>query len=211
MPGKIEKEIEELRELIREHDHMYYVLSEPVISDEEYDKLIKKLEKLEAENPTLITPDSPTQRVGKDLTKNFRPVTHKVPMLSLANTYSEDELYDFDRRVRDGLPENQNIEYVVELKIDGASVSLNYADGYLKTAATRGDGFVGEEITANVKTIKSVPLKLKNLKSIPFKLKDFEARGEIYMNIADFYNLNKEREKRAKNFLPIRETPQQEL
>ena len=197
MPGKIEKEIEELRELIREHDHKYYVLAEPVISDEEYDKLIKKLEKLEAENPTLITPDSPTQRVGKDLTKNFRPVTHKVPMLSLANTYSEDELYDFDRRVRDGLPENQNIEYVVELKIDGASVSLNYADGYLKTAATRGDGFVGEEITANVKTIKSVPLVLKNLKSIPFKLKDFEARGEIYMNIADFYNLNKEREKKG--------------
>jgi DNA ligase (NAD+) len=196
MPDKIEKEIEELRELIREHDHKYYVLAEPVISDEEYDKLIKKLEKLEAENPNLITSDSPTQRVGKDLTKNFRPVTHKVPMLSLANTYSEDELYDFDRRVRDGLPENQNVEYVVELKIDGASVSLNYADGYLKTAATRGDGFVGEEITANVKTIKSVPLKLKNIKSSPYKLKDFEARGEIYMNIADFYNLNREREKR---------------
>lgn len=195
MPGKIEKEIEELRELIREHDHRYYVLVEPIISDEEYDKLIKKLEKLEAENPNLVTLDSPTQRVGKDLTKSFKPVSHKIPMLSLANTYSEDELYDFDRRVRDGLPENQYVEYVVELKIDGASVSLNYADGYLKTAATRGDGFVGEEITANVKTIKSVPLKLKNLKSIPYKLKDFEARGEIYMNIADFYNLNKEREK----------------
>jgi len=197
MPGKIEKEIEELRELIREHDHKYYVLAEPIISDEEYDKLIKRLEKLEAENPHLITPDSPTQRVGKDLTKNFKSVTHKVPMLSLANTYSEEELIDFDRRVREALPENEKIEYVVELKIDGASVSLNYADGYLKTAATRGDGFVGEKITANVKTIRSVPLKLKNLKSISFLLKDFEARGEIYMNIADFYNLNKEREKRG--------------
>ena len=101
MPGKLGKEIEELRELIREHDHKYYVLAEPSISDAEYDKLIKKLEKLEAENPHLITPDSPTQRVGKDLTKNFKAATHKVPMLSLANTYSEDELIDFDRRVRE--------------------------------------------------------------------------------------------------------------
>ena len=197
MPGKLGKEIEELRELIREHDHKYYVLAEPSISDAEYDKLIKKLEKLEAENPHLITPDSPTQRVGKDLTKNFKAATHKVPMLSLANTYSEDELIDFDRRVREALPENEKIEYVVELKIDGASVSLNYSDSHLKTAATRGDGFVGEEITANVKTIKSVPLKLNHLKSIPFALKDFEARGEIYMNLADFYNLNKEREKKG--------------
>ena len=172
-------------------------LAEPSISDEEYDKLVKKLEKLEAENPKLITPDSPTQRVGKDLTKEFKAVTHKIPMLSLANTYSEDELYDFDRKVRDGLPEDQNVKYVVELKIDGASVSLNYVNGYLKTAATRGDGFVGEEITANVKTIKSVPLKLKNLKSISYSLKNFEARGEIYMNIADFFNLNKEREKKG--------------
>jgi len=197
MPGKIEKEIEELRELIREHDYKYYILAEPAISDEEYDKLIKKLEELEAENPHLITPDSPTQRVGKDLTKDFKPVTHKVPMLSLANTYGEEELYDFDRRVRDALPKNQNVEYVVELKMDGASVSLNYIEGYLKTAATRGDGFVGEEITANVKTIKPVPLKLKKLKSIPYTLKNFEARGEIYMNIADFYNLNKERERKG--------------
>ena len=139
MPGKIEKEIEELRELIRKHDYKYYILAEPAISDEEYDKLIKKLEKLEAENPHLITPDSPTQRVGKDLTKDFKPVTHKIPMLSLANTYSEEELYDFDRRVREALPKNQNVEYVVELKMDGASVSLNYIEGYLKTAATRGD------------------------------------------------------------------------
>jgi DNA ligase (NAD+) len=197
MPSKIEKEIEELREIIRKHDYSYYVLTEPTISDEAYDKLVKRLEKLESENPPLITPDSPTQRIGKDLTKEFKPVSHKVPMLSLANTYGEEELYDFDRRVKDGLPNNQKIEYVVELKIDGASVSLNYANGSLKTAATRGDGFVGEEITANVKTIKSVPLKLSNVKSIPYKLKDFEARGEIYMNIADFFNLNKEREKKG--------------
>ena len=197
MEEKIEKEIEELRELIREHDYRYYVLIEPSISDEEYDRLVKKLEKLEAENPQLITPDSPTQRVGKDLTKDFKPVTHKIPMLSLANTYSEEELYDFDRRVKDGLTKNEQPEYVVELKIDGASVSLNYVNGFLKTAATRGDGFVGEEVTANVKTIKSVPLKLKNLKSIPYDLKDIEVRGEIYMNVSDFQNLNKEREKKG--------------
>ncbi len=197
MSAKIEKEIEELRELIREHDYRYYVLTEPSISDEEYDRLVKKLEKLEAENPQFITPVSPTQRVGKDLTKDFKPVTHKIPMLSLANTYSEEELYDFDRRVKDGLPKNQQPKYVVELKIDGASVSLNYVNGLLKTAATRGDGFVGEEVTANVKTIKSVPLKLKNLKSIPYDLKDIEVRGEIYMNVSDFHNLNKEREKKG--------------
>ncbi len=197
MSYRIEKEIEELRELIREHDYKYYVLAEPSVSDEEYDKLVKKLEKREQENPHLITSDSPTQRVGKDLTKDFKPITHKIPMLSLANTYSEEELYDFDRRILEALPQNQKIEYVVELKIDGASVSLNYVDGYLKTAATRGDGFVGEEITANVKTIKSVPLKLKKPKSIPYKLPNIEIRGEIYMNIADFQDLNKEREKRG--------------
>jgi len=197
MHSSIEKEIAELREIIQEHDYRYYVLAEPTISDEEYDKLLKKLEKLEAENPHLITPDSPTQRVGKDLTKDFKPVTHKVPMLSLANTYSQEELYDFDRRVKETLPSGSTVEYVVELKIDGASVSLHYLDGLLKTAATRGDGFVGEEITANVKTIKSVPLKLKNLNSIPYDLSDIEVRGEIYMNITDFQKLNKERERRG--------------
>ncbi len=194
MPDKIEKRIEELREKIRENDYKYYVLSEPSISDFEYDMLVKELEKLEAENPHLITPDSPTQRVGKDLTKEFKPVTHKVPMLSLANTYSEEELFDFDRKVRNGLPSGEKVEYVVEPKIDGASVSLNYVNGILKTAATRGDGTVGEEITANVKTIKSVPLKLKKLKSLKYKLNDFEARGEIFMKVKDFLKLNKERE-----------------
>jgi len=190
----IEQKIENLREQIREHDYKYYVLADPSVSDEEYDKLIKNLEKLEKENPHLITPDSPTQRVGKDLTKVFNPVTHKIPMLSLANTYNEEELYDFDRRVREALPEDDKIEYVVELKIDGASVSLHYFNGYLNTAATRGDGFVGEEITTNVKTIKAVPLKLKKISSVPYSLKDIEVRGEIFINIDDFLKLNKERE-----------------
>ncbi len=194
MAGDVNKRIEELREIINDHDYHYYVLTEPVISDEEYDKLYKELEKLENENPHLITPDSPTQRVGKDLTKVFNPVTHKIPMLSLANSYDEADVLDFDRKVREALPENEKVEYVVELKIDGASVSLNYVNGILKTAATRGDGTTGEEVTNNVKTIRSIPLKLKNLKSIKYSLNDFEVRGEIFMKIDDFLKLNKERE-----------------
>jgi DNA ligase (NAD+) len=195
MAQNIEKRIEELKDLIREHDHKYYVLAEPSISDYEFDKLIKELEKLEVENPELITPDSPTQRVGKDLTKDFKPVTHQVPMLSLANTYNEEELFDFDRRVREALPEGEKVEYIVEMKMDGASVSINYVDGYMKTAATRGDGTVGEEITTNIKTIRSVPLKLKKPGSLTYKLNNIEIRGEVFMKIEDFLNLNKEREK----------------
>lgn len=195
MPLSAKKRIEELREEIREHDHRYYVLAEPSISDQEFDKLIKELEKLEKENPDLITPDSPTQRVGRDLTKDFKPVKHQVPMLSLANTYNEDELFDFDRRVREGLPEGEKAEYVVEMKMDGASVSLNYVDGFLKTAATRGDGTTGEEITINIKTIRSVPLKLNKIKSVPYKLNNIEVRGEVFMKVEDFIKLNKERER----------------
>jgi len=197
MAFSVAKKIEELRNEINKHDHNYYVLAEPIISDQDYDKLVKELEKLENENPHLITPDSPTQRVGKDITKEFNPVKHKIPMLSLSNTYDEQDLYDFDKRVKEGLPENEKIEYVVELKIDGASVSINYTDGKLKTAATRGDGTVGEEITNNVKTIRSVPLNLDLSKVKKFKLKDFEVRGEVFMMIEDFTKINKEREERG--------------
>ena len=197
MPSGIEKKIDALRKKLREHDYKYYVLTQPAISDEEYDKLFKELEDLEIKHPELITPDSPTQRVGKDLTKEFKPVQHKIPMLSLANTYKEEELFDFDRRVRDALPTNSKVEYIVEFKIDGASVSLNYVNGVLKTAATRGDGFVGEEITNNVKTMRSVPLRLNNDASIPFNLNDIEVRGEIFMKIKDFKMLNDEREKKG--------------
>ena len=195
MTSLIEKKIKALRDQIREHDYNYYVLAQPTVTDQEYDKLFKMLETLEAQHPELITFDSPTQRVGSDLTKVFRPVQHRVPMLSLSNTYSEEELFDFDRRVRDGLKEDKKVEYLVELKIDGASVSINYVNGYLKTAATRGDGTIGEEITNNVKTIKSVPLKIKNDSSVKYKLNDFEVRGEIFMNVKDFEKLNKDREK----------------
>jgi len=193
MPAGIEKKIETLREKIRENDYRYYILNEPSLSDEQYDKLIKELEKLEQERPDLITPDSPSQRVSSDLTKEFKSVTHKVPMLSLSNTYNEDELFDFDRRVREALPDNEKPEYIVEFKIDGASVSINYINGVLKIAATRGDGETGDEITNNIKTIRSIPLKLKKDKSIKYKLDDFEIRGEIFMNIADFKKLNEER------------------
>lgn len=197
MASTIKKKIESLRDEIRKHDYNYYILNQPTISDERYDKLVKELEKLEAENPELITPDSPTQRVSKDLTKEFKPVNHKIPMLSLANTYNEEELNDFDRRVREALPENEKVEYIVEFKIDGASVSLNYVNELLKTAATRGDGTVGEEVTSNVKTIKSIPLKLTNREKLPYKLTDIEVRGEIFMNIKDFIKLNKNRSERG--------------
>jgi len=197
MSSAIEKKISSLRDEIRGHDYKYYILAQPVVSDQEYDKLLKELEKLESEHPELITPDSPTQRVGSDLTKEFKPVEHKVPMLSLSNTYSENELFDFDRRVKEGLASEDKVEYLVELKIDGASVSINFVNEFLKTASTRGDGTIGEEITNNVRTIKSIPLKVKKDKSIPYKLNDFEVRGEIFMNINDFENLNKERAKKG--------------
>lgn len=189
--------LRELREKIHLYDHHYYVLAEPLIGDLEYDQLLKELEKLESENPQLITPDSPTQRVGKDLTKEFKPVAHQFPMLSLANTYNEQEVVDFDRRVKEILGANETVDYVVEYKIDGASVSLNYVDGKLSTAATRGDGTTGEEITQNVKTIKSVPLKLKNYPHPKYSLNNIEVRGEIFMDIEDFRLLNKEREERG--------------
>ena len=188
--NSVEKRIEYLREQIKENDYNYYVLAQPKLSDFEYDQLLKELEKLEDENPHLITPDSPTQRVGSDLTKEFKPIQHRIPMLSLSNTYNEDELRDFDRRVNENLPSNQKTTYVAELKIDGVSVSLRYKDGYLITAATRGDGSVGEEITNNIKTIKSIPLRSINSE---YDLSDVEVRGEVFMPIAEFQKLNEER------------------
>ncbi len=191
------EKIENLKRELRRHDYLYYILAQPAISDFEYDKLYKKLEKLESENPEFVTPDSPTQRVGSDLTKEFKPVEHKIPMLSLSNTYSREEVLDFDRRVADGLPENEVVEYVCELKIDGVSVSLHYNNGILSVAATRGDGKVGEEITNNVKTIRSIPVRLDNWNNKNFDLTEFEVRGEIYMETAAFERFNKERESRG--------------
>lgn len=184
--------IEELRRLIREHDYNYFVLAQPTISDYEYDQLFNELTLLEKENPEYITPDSPTQRVGSDISNEFKPVAHKYPMLSLSNTYSEDELYDFDRKVNEGLAKSESVEYVCELKIDGVSVSLKYSGGLLITAATRGDGSTGEDVTNNIRTIKSVPLSIRKVPNYQFS--EVEIRGEIYMEVEQFNRLNEERE-----------------
>jgi len=186
--------IDELRSQIREHDYYYYVLNDPKISDYEYDQLINKLLQLEKEYPELITPESPSQRVGSDLVKSFNSVTHKTPMLSLSNTYNEHELLEFDRRIKEGLSTIEQVEYVCELKIDGVSISMHYENGNFKTAATRGDGVLGEEVTANVKTIRSVPLVINKNIIRKVNLSEIEVRGEIYMENEVFRKWNEERE-----------------
>lgn len=189
----VEERIEKLREQIEEHNYNYYVLAKPQISDYEYDQLLNLLEKLESENPHLITPNSPSRRVGSDLTKEFKQIQHTIPMLSLSNTYSEEELRDFDRRVKENLPSTNEVNYVTELKIDGVSVSLRYRNNYITTAATRGDGTVGEEITNNIKTIRSIPLRIKKINT-NYDLSEIEIRGEVFMDTEGFKKLNQERE-----------------
>ncbi len=189
MNTNVEQKLNELKKKIREYDYHYYVLAESKIPDYEYDKLLKELELLEKEHPELITPDSPTQRVGSDLTKEFLPVEHKIPMLSLANSYNRNDLLDFDKRIKNLLNITENIEYVTELKIDGVSISLLYENSQLKRAATRGDGFTGEDVTNNIKTIRSIPLSVKTDSPLTF-----EVRGEVYMEIEQFKKLNKQRE-----------------
>jgi DNA ligase (NAD+) len=181
----IKKQILEIRDQIRHHDHLYYVLDKPEISDAEYDKLFRNLEELEKAHSELITPDSPTQRVGGAPLKAFKTVTHKVPLLSLGNAFTFDELDAFDKRVRDGLSESK-VDYVCELKMDGLAVSLEYKNGKFIKGSTRGDGVTGEDITQNLKTVKSVPL------SIDKKI-DIEVRGEAYLPYDDFVKLNEER------------------
>ena len=183
--------IEKLRREIQKHDYLYYVRNEPLISDYEYDMLLKELVALEKKHPEHITPDSPTQRVGGEPTEEFPTVVHPVRMLSLDNTYSPDELRDFHRRVIESLP-RQKIEYVTELKIDGVAVSLRYEGGVFVQGATRGDGVRGDDITPNLKTIRSIPLRL--LSDDP-RLMNIEVRGEIYLPKATFQKLNVEREK----------------
>jgi DNA ligase (NAD+) len=196
MNEEIKKEIERLREEIERHNYLYYVKNAPEISDYEYDMLYKRLEELERKYPEFITPYSPTQRVGSDLTKEFKPVTHKVPMLSLANTYNKNELLAFDKRVCEALGVN-SVEYVTELKIDGLSVELYYKDGILHTASTRGDGTTGEDITPNVKTIRPVPLKVEYQKITKYDLSEFYVRGEVFMSKKEFARINREREERG--------------
>lgn len=180
----IEERIKELKDKLNHHNYMYYVLDRPEISDYEYDMMMRELIKLEEEHPEFKTPDSPTQKVGGEPVKEFEPFTHVVVMQSLANAFSEGELRDFDRRVRSSVGD---AEYVVELKIDGLSVELIYENGIFTIGSTRGDGFVGENVTNNLKTIKSIPLRIKdNLNLI--------VRGEVFMPRASFEKLNEERE-----------------
>ncbi len=182
--------INQLRELIRHHENRYYALNDPEISDEEFDRLLHELERLEAEHPDLVTPDSPTQRVAGQLTDAFATVEHMAPMLSLDNAYDEDELRAFDERVRKGVAAGAaTIEYVAELKIDGLSIAVTYEDGRLVRGATRGDGVRGEDVTANVRTIRPIPLKLRNGPS-----GRIEVRGEVFLPRRSFARINKERE-----------------
>ncbi len=182
----IKDNIEDLRDILRFHEYRYYIENDPLISDYEYDTLYKALEKFEKEHPDVITPDSPTQRVGKGLIKDFPKVEHLVPMLSLENSYNADDILNWDRRVKE-LTQLQEVEYCIEPKFDGASISLVYENDFVVRAATRGDGTVGDEITTNIKRIKSVPLSAK-FSSYGIQL--IEIRGEVLMSKKNFKAFN---------------------
>ena len=192
MPSSaLEKKTEALREKIRHHEYRYYVLDDPEVSDAEFDALMNELKKLEAQHPELITPDSPTQRVGGKPREGFVKSKHSSPMLSLDNAYSEEELRDWERRVHE-LSGRNDVEYMCELKLDGMSLALQYAEGQLERGITRGDGSVGEDVTSNVRTVRSVPLSVSKEKlkkaGIPA---DFEVRGEMLMPIAAFRKIER--------------------
>ena len=181
----VKDKIERLREKVRHHEYLYYVLDKPEISDEEYDALYRELVDLEKAHPELVTPDSPTQRVGGEPLKEFKTVTHHTKLLSLDNAFSFEELDAFDKRVRESVERN-SIDYVAELKIDGLAISLEYNKGVFVLGSTRGDGVHGEDITQNLRTVKAIPLKLNE----PL---DIEVRGEVYLPYDDFVKLNEER------------------
>lgn len=190
MPIDTKKKIEDLRRKIRHHDYMYYVLSQPEVSDKEYDDLLRGLKELEDKYPQFKTGDSPTERITGGILEGFKTVKHRQKMLSLDNTYSFDELKDWDQRVRKGIASSEKPEYVVELKIDGVSANITYEKGKLTIGATRGDGETGEDVTQNIKTIRAIPLALRE-KDFPDLI---EIRGEVYMDRRDFAILNRERE-----------------
>jgi DNA ligase (NAD+) len=190
MNSTIKKEIDALCRKILDHDYRYYVLAQPIISDEEYDRLMHRLQELERLHPALAVSDSPTQRVGGQITKEFSTVTHAVPMLSLSNSYSESEVRDFDRRIQETLG-HDTYRYVCELKFDGIAISLRYENGVFVQGATRGDGTEGDDITNNLKTIRSIPLRLRSVRNGP---RTIEVRGEAFMKRADFLRMNEERQ-----------------
>ena len=177
--------IDELTATLTRHNYLYYVLSKPEISDYDFDMMLKELEQLETQYPHLASPDSPTQKVGGGVTENFIQVKHKYPMMSLGNTYSKEELLEFDTRVKKGL-NTDAVKYVCELKIDGLAIGITYRNGKLLRAVTRGDGVQGDDVTENVKTIRTIPHVLK-----PGNYPDeFEVRGEVFMHRATFEKLN---------------------
>jgi len=188
---KIEKKLVDLRETLRDHNYRYYVLADPIISDHEYDEAMRELIELEKEHPHLMTPDSPSVRVGGEPQDKFNSVNHDLPMLSLDNTYSKEELEEFEKRLYKVIPAG-TVEFVTELKFDGIAVSLIYKDGLFVQGATRGDGVTGDDITANLKTIPSIPLKLKTGKDLPVNI---EVRGEVFLPGKGFLALNKQQEK----------------
>jgi len=196
--SEAKERIEWLRREINEHNKRYYVLNQPVISDFEYDSLIRELENLEKKFPELITEDSPTRKVGSDIMREFVQYEHKYPMLSLSNTYSEEELNEFHRKVSEIAEEE--VHYVCEPKFDGASISLIYQNGRLLRALTRGDGYIGDDVTRNIRTIKSIPLSI-NKSDYP---EEFIIRGEILMSRPVFDELNRER---ASEGLPLFANP----
>src|SRR5215472_45713 len=193
--GTAKKEAEKLRQQIRHHEYLYYVLDAPEISDAAFDKLMNRLKEMEAEHPELVTPDSPSVRVGGAPREGFQTVRHARPMLSLDNAFSYDALREWDRRVREGSGK-EKIEYIAEHKFDGLSISLQYEDGVLTRGVTRGDGTTGEDVTPNVKTIRSVPLRVDTaiLKKVKLPA-DFEVRGEVMMTRKAFEALNRQQER----------------
>jgi DNA ligase (NAD+) len=197
MSAALDKRIEALREKIRHHEHLYYVLDSPEITDAEFDKLMNELKALEKEHAELITPDSPTQRVGGKPAEGFVKVKHSRPLLSLDNAYSEEELRDWERRVHE-LSGRTDVEYMCELKLDGMSLALRYADGQLERGVTRGDGSEGEDVTGNVRTVRSIPLSVpkEQLKKAGLP-SEFEVRGEMLMPLAGFRKMNEERERQG--------------
>ncbi len=198
VPPNILKKIEQLRKEIEEHNYQYYVLDQPLITDEEYDLLFRRLQSLEAENPELISPNSPTQRIGAKPLKSFPEIRHQLPMLSLENVFTEQELIAFYDRIKQRLKSNEDIEFNCEPKFDGVAINLLYRNGLLIQAATRGDGFIGEDVTQNVRTIKAIPLSLRG-KNFP---ETVEIRGEVYMPKVGFAKINQEAlEKGSKIFV----------
>jgi len=193
IPEEIKKEIEKLVKELNYHNYRYYVLDSPVISDEEYDMMLRRLKELE-EQWGYTLPDSPTQRVGAAPSEKFEKVEHREPMLSLDNAFSIEELREFDARVRRLLGTNESIEYTVEPKYDGLAVELSYKNGLFFKASTRGDGYIGEDITQNIKTIKAIPLRIEGVDKVPDEI---DIRGEVYMNIDEFERINKERQERG--------------